>query len=97
MTKQEKIDNILKNFDFEKVHETMKFLKWTWYGDINEPSIYELVKAGEDKLIGAIKQLEKGDENLIYSTSSGGFRGTAWYYENELQLQLTFILTEWET
>lgn len=70
---KKQIEIILKDFDFEKVHETMKSTNWK-YGKKNKkgeykletPSIEYLKKSAQDLLEKVIK------EDLFY-TSTGGF------------------------
>ena len=53
MTDDEKIINIIKEFDFEKVHECMTVLKWIWATsktDDKVPSIGHLVLVALDHL-----------------------------------------------
>lgn len=63
-----KTKKILKNFDFEKVHEVMNHLNWVWYNE-NErkvPTVKELKKTAKE----LIKEIKKLDVDVI---STGGF------------------------
>lgn len=51
---QELIDDIMDNFNFEKVHKVMTFLNWTWYNleTMKEyiPTIQEIRSSARDRL-----------------------------------------------
>lgn len=49
------IDEILDEFDFEKVHRTMKALDWTWYGSDGVPSIGDLRRQARELLQELLK------------------------------------------
>ena len=86
MTKQQRrlIDEVLDNFDFDKVKKAMDALNWIWIGCDGVPSIYDLRKKSRRLLKEAIKQNS-------YRISTGGFRAG---YSNNV-LSLDFIVTEW--
>jgi len=75
-TEREKIADILRDFDFKKVHDVMHFLDWKWMSTKNRvPSVDEirseahrlLVDAANEKTCiatGGLRAVyEKGDEN----------------------------------
>jgi hypothetical protein len=49
------IDEIMDEFDFEKVHRTMKALEWTWYGSDGVPTIGDLRRTARELLQELIK------------------------------------------
>lgn len=63
-----KTKKILKNFDFEKVHEVMNHLNWVWFkeGERKVPTVKELKKTAKE----LIKEIKKLDVDVI---STGGF------------------------
>lgn len=76
--KEQMIDDVLSDFDFEKVHRVMKELDWKWYVEdgAHVPSIYTLIKQAKELLSKAF------DEETRVAT--GGF--IADYGEGELSL-----------
>lgn len=82
---EEKIGDILKNFDFERVHKAMIALEWDWYlvGGFGIPSVGTLKEEARRLLSEAWMK-----KNII---SSGGF--SAEYDDGDLVLR--FILEEW--
>jgi hypothetical protein len=83
----DQIDNIIQNFDFEKVHKTMKILKWRWVigRELVIPSVQQLVEKARSLLIEAATKTT--------SVELGGFKATAKYSEKDiLCLRLEFIL-----
>lgn len=90
--------DIINNFDFQKVHDVMKHLNWTWYPK-GIPTVDNIIFGAREKIESVIKVclLEaKPDEE--YFVSSGGLKATA--IKNEYGqitfLQLEFVLTSWE-
>lgn len=84
------IDNIIQNFDFEKVHKIMKILKWKWVigGKLVIPSLQQLVEKARSLLIEAATKTT--------SVETGAFKATAKYSKkDDLCLRLEFILTRW--
>jgi hypothetical protein len=63
-----KTKKILKNFDFEKVHEVMNHLKWVWCNneEYKVPSVKDLKRTAKE----LIKQIKKVDVDCI---ATGGF------------------------
>jgi len=87
MKTKKKIKKILKNFDFEKVHDVMTHLNWTWYDtDGKVPSIDQLKELAKKLLYHA------AEKEGFYSSATGGFKATK--YENGT-LELEFILASW--
>jgi hypothetical protein len=83
---QELIDNILDEFDFEKVHKAMVALDWVWvFAEDGVPTVGELRKAA--RLL-----LREAASRDVYYTGSGGFRVT----KNADVLKLEFVLEQWE-
>lgn len=63
-----KTKKILKNFDFEKVHEVMNHLNWVWYNEDERkvPTVKELKRTAKE----LIKEIKKLDVDVI---ATGGF------------------------
>lgn len=87
MTEQERdlIDEVLDNFDFEKVKKVTDALNGTWSDSDIVPEIYDLRKLARRLLKDAIK------ENLP-QIATGGFRAG---YSDKI-LSLEFIVAEWD-
>lgn len=51
------IEEVLKNFDFEKVRKVMVFLDWKWHGEGEPeiPSIYRMIERSRELLTNACK------------------------------------------
>lgn len=73
------IDEILDEFDFEKVHRVMTALSWTWYREPEVPSITDLRRMARYLLKQVVES--KG----IHSVGSGGF--TAYMHHGVLGLR----------
>jgi hypothetical protein len=88
MTKQELIDEILDQFDFEKVHLTMKALGWEWM-DVGVPEAPNLRKSARRLLQEATKS-----PSPYSKISSGGF-----VVEKDVDgfLELRFEVSSWNT
>lgn len=105
-TKQELINEVLDNFDFNKVHQVMKFLNWKWFNFEDStyelPSIRQLINQAEKYLGMAYNGLEKIEHNEhSYMVGSGGFEAQAKRYpagldKPDVLLTLTFNLASFE-
>lgn len=105
-TKQELINEVLDNFDFEKVHKVMTFLEWKWFSysesTMEVPSIVKLVRTAQQYLEMAYAGLEKIEHNEhSYMVGSGGFEAQAKRYpacldKPDVLLTLTFNLASFE-
>ncbi len=105
--KYEQIDEIMTNFDFEKVKKCMTLLEWTWR-DEGIPTISMLRSAAMGRLITAYdgcKDMIENDKDCsppTYHSASGGFFATATYYTGEedfeegIYLTLHFSVESWE-
>lgn len=94
------IDNIIDEFDFNKVHITVDYLGWKWIGkhitiDDLKSKARMLLKGAAESRLGEYKD-EHWELGIINGT--GGFVATAWCDENKtkiIKLNLEFVLTEW--
>lgn len=73
------IDEILDEFDFEKVHRVMQALDWKWHNTDGVPSIADLRRMARSLLNQVVES--KG----IHSVGSGGF--TAYMHHGLLGLR----------
>jgi hypothetical protein len=95
---QQKIDNIIDCFDFNKVHEIMEHLNWTWATTSGRvPDVLDLKQCARkllnDVVDNYINNRIYGDEKIHeFDVSTGGFKAEL-YYEI---LELSFILESWD-
>ena len=95
-----KIREIVENFDWEKVNKVMKCLNWRWAFSKTEnqiPSIGELVLQG-------IRLLEEVNHSTLMDKSNhyrgtGGFEAKGIYLNesDEVILELSFTIESWES
>ena len=88
------IDEVMDNFDFEKVHLAMVALDWKWATvEGRVPEIPELKKNARSILKDAIKSsVEKYNGDGV-TCATGGFYG---YYNDKTQtLRLYFAVDQW--
>jgi len=89
MTEEQRkaVDNIMDWFDFERVHRTMKALRWEWVGAEEKiPCQGEIRERARQLLTDAIISQT--------SVGSGGFQVT--YIPVEGFLKLEFVVSEWD-
>lgn len=94
------INNIIDNFDFEKVHRVMKFLDWRIKNDedkIEVPSVSQLIKEARIRLIDAAELAVDNGECMF--SHSGPFKARAYYDktvidENPFSLELLFVVED---
>ena len=99
INKQKAIDNIIENFNWEKVHKTMVALKWTWWDSANAaPSTGSLFRCATGLLHDAYDRAEK--EKCDCSSATGGFRAQALVNDDTKEvesLRLSFEVCNWES
>jgi len=102
-TQQEMIDQIIENFDFDKVVKVMYDLNWRWAGSKDTPTRKELVQCATRNLHSAIEQATDPDNtehaDIGWISGSGGFQAQAWRTKkwNLAKLKLEFVISEWES
>jgi len=76
INKQEAINDIIENFQWEKVHKAMEALNWTWHDSEGKtPSIGALFRCATKLLHDAYDGAEKEKED--YMAATGGFYARA--------------------
>ncbi len=90
----ETIDDIMDNFDFDKVHEAMTLLGWRWVDHDTKafdiPHVSELRKRAR-----RLMQEAMGSHMPEYSIGTGGFQVDKDTIEGKVYLSLSFVLTSW--
>ena len=98
ISKEKAIENIIENFNWEKVHKTMVALDWTWHDSEGEaPTIGALFNCAIKLLHEAYDGAERFKAN--YRTGTGGFYARATVDEETKEideLKLTFEVANWE-
>lgn len=87
--KQQAIESIIEEFDFEKVLKTMEFLEWSWIG--HKKLTLEILINKAYYLLNGVAN-EKYDNGDCYEFATGGF--VARTYCGELSLK--FVISSWE-
>jgi len=90
------INEILEEFDFERVSIVMEALDWRWSTD-GIPSI-SLMKDHARRLIRSAAQDMAANSEQKWTVGSGGFEATVTNYPDEgIAATLRFVVTEWTT
>ena len=90
--------DIMNHFDYNKVYDVMKHLKWKWYGK-GIPTVDDIRFASRERIESVIKNcLLDAKTDQEYISSSGGLKATAIKndYGQITFLELEFVLTSWE-
>jgi len=95
------IDDIMDEFDFDKVQEVMEYLNWRWAGeyvtiDMLKETAKRLLREAADLRLGDYKDTH-WEQGVICAT--GGFQAMAFCNEDKTKvdaLDLKFVLTEWD-
>ena len=89
------IMDCLDEFNFERVHNVMKYLNWTWSDIKGVPEITDLRKSCRKYLQAVVRgALENSG---FYITATGGFRYEAKLYEDGfLWLRMSFSIEDWD-
>ena len=95
-SREQLIDEIVENFNWDKVYRTMDALGWTWVDSEGEtPSIVKLIttatKLLRDAFDGAVREQE------TYLSGTGGFEAVC-YVDNDgmYRLELRFVVASWD-
>lgn len=91
------IDDIMENYNFQKVQDVMIFLNWSWFGADESPSINELKDKAREHLTSAYDLSEQHQDNV--AIANGGFHALARYSYDELEvfsLELMFSVANWD-
>jgi hypothetical protein len=81
-----RIERLLNEFDFEKVHRTMLHLDWRWQNEL--PTMPQLRAVARQCLVAAV------DAPIGSKGGTGGFQAEiAEDSEGKPQLKLSFVLT----
>jgi hypothetical protein len=98
------VDDIINEFNFEKVQKTMHALDWTWAStQMAVPSISELKNTARYLLINVYNmrqdEYKETHPEVPVTCGTGGFRATALCNEDQVVdfLKLEFIVSEWES
>jgi len=85
---QPKIDEVMDNFDFERVHRVMTFLDWKWHSsEMSVPTIPDMRVQVRRLIRDAINLYATGRDATI---GTGGFSVTV-----DGGIHVQFILDEW--
>lgn len=95
------IDEIMDEFDFNRVQRTMDYLNWKWVGesvtvDMLKEEAKRLLKGAAEARLGQYKDTH-WEQGII--NGCGGFQAMAFCNENKTKiigLDLKFIVTEWD-
>ena len=96
------LEKVIANFDFEKVHDVMRYLGWEWFSRDCEtssvPTMGRLVQTAQKLLRQAYQGcMSDPKEETFYVCGTGGFKATVFKQNNKfIAANLEFILTSWE-
>jgi hypothetical protein len=99
-SQQDKIDEILDEFDFPRVHMVMEHLEWKWSTIAGVPSIGDLRRAARNHLNAlALRRATSGPWE--HNTMTGGLSASRWGNTDEFgpweNFGLEFVLEHWRT
>lgn len=100
--KEFQINDILEEFDFEKVHSVMVFLDWqyakpnpvTGVIEYYKPTIEDIKKSAR-KYLEHVWDMPTSEDAQVCHTGSGGFMAYRGFYDGLKILSLTFEIEEW--
>lgn len=89
------IDDIMDNFDFDKVHKTMTLLGWCWSGTINGGGYGVPEKRTIRKLARSLMKEAMESKDLSFTIGTGGFEVVKKTEEDKVYLSLSFVVANW--
>ena len=89
----ERIEQILRNFNFRACREHMLHVNWTWGMGVNAtvPSVRRLMQEAKRLLEQAAES-----ERPNTSVSCGGFHAHKWAWDAGEELELIFSVESWD-
>lgn len=84
---------IIKNMDFDKIHDVMDYLEWGYGFNQKIPSVDNLIDKAKS-LLNNVWYMEEGHETV--SMETGGFRCERYIYDGLKMLKLSFVLSSWD-
>jgi len=95
-SREQLIDEIVENFNWDKVYRTMDALGWIWASSEGEtPSIGKLISTATGLLRDAYDGAEK--EQYTYLVGTGGFQAVCFVDEDSMyRLELRFVVASWD-
>jgi hypothetical protein len=99
-SQQDKIDEIMDEFNFYRVQLVMVHLEWKWFDTNGVPSIGDIRRAARGLLnMLALRPAKSGPWE--HSTMTGGLSATRWGNTDEYgaweNFSLQFVLEDWRT
>ena len=100
---QKLIDDIMDNFNFNKVRKVMKHLNWKWaLSENGVPEVYELKETARRLLNECLYEMIMHGEDS-WSIATGGFAARATNYkgseeseDSSIGLKLSFKVEDWD-
>jgi hypothetical protein len=90
MTEEQIIEDILDEFDFGKVKQTMEALQWVWHdAEHGVPTIGQMRKRARFLMKECMRHQE-------FVTSTGGFYAFKRTYDEQPFYRLLFAVSEWD-
>jgi len=90
MTEEQIIEDILDEFDFGRVRQTMEALKWVWKDtDGCAPTIGQMRKQARFLMKSCMGHQE-------FTTATGGFYAFKRTYDDLPYYRLMFVVSEWD-
>jgi hypothetical protein len=105
LTVEDMIDEIMEEFNFDKVQDAMLHLNWKWgMSNYRTPDIDELKETSE-RLLRDAAESRLGNfidthHEVGITSATGGFKATAWCNEAKTEitgLKLEFIVDSWDS
>lgn len=95
-SREQLIDEIVENFNWDKVYRTMDALGWIWVDSEGEtPSTGRLITTATRLLRDAYDGAEKEQET--YLSGTGGFEAVCHVDKDSMyRLELRFVVTSWD-
>ena len=95
MSIQEKIDEVMDYFDFDKVAKTMRFLNWNWIidGIPDSPKIRQQTRLLMNDCYTRL--IASGTDEMTIST--GGIKVTCYIIKEKPEFDVSFELAQWST
>lgn len=99
-SQQDKIEEIMDEFNFHRVHLVMEYLEWKWNDTTGVPSAGDIRRTAR-RLLNALALKPAKSGPWEHSTATGGLSATRWGDTDEYgsweNFSLEFVVEDWRT
>lgn len=94
--KDQQIQTILEQTNFERIHTAMQALNWRWANCPTDIPTIEYMKQYAQHILERVWDSPEDENYQIYESGSGGFMAYKFVVNGYRMLSLKFVLSGWD-